>query len=98
MGFLKSLFSGGGAKNSTIDRVIQHLGQEGSIMGTAYRELSYDDITNYIKSNNCRVTTSIQNPHNGWTEFEHTISGQRYQITLSRTHEGPGSVLTSKKI
>lgn len=98
MGLFKALFSGGGMKNATIDRVIQQLGQQGSIMGTAYREISYDDVRKYIDTNDCRVTTPISNPHNGWMEFERTVSGQRYQVTLSRTHDGPGSVLTSKKI
>lgn len=98
MGLLKDLFSGGGMKNGTIDRVIQRLGEEGSIMGTAYREISYDDVRKYIEINRCRITTSISNPHNGWMEFERVLSGQRYQVTLSRTHDRAGSVLTSKKI
>lgn len=98
MGFLKSLFSFGGMNNAVIDRAIEHLGQEGSVIGTAYRELSYNDVINYIRSNNCRITTSIENPHNGWTEFERVLSGQRYQITLCRAHDGVGSVLTSKKM
>ena len=98
MGFLKSLFSSGGMKNATIDRAIEHLGQEGSVIGTAFRELSYVDVINYIRSNDCRITTSIENPHNGWTEFENVLAGQRYQVTLSRTHDGVGAVLTSKKM
>lgn len=56
MGFLRSLFSSNGITNLNIDRAIEHLGQEGSIVGTAYREISYKDVAEYIKTNDCRIT------------------------------------------
>ena len=33
----------------TIERVIKHLGKTGSVVGTAYRELSFADVDNYLK-------------------------------------------------
>ena len=101
MGILKWLLTGNNVKNAMIDKAIEHLGQEGSLMGTAYREISYDDVVAYVASNDCRITSSTENPYhryNGWMEFERVLSGQRYAVTLSRTHEGGGSVLTAKKV
>lgn len=80
-----------------IEWAIETLGREGSIVGTAYKEISYDDVVSYMQNPNCRPINSIKDARNGWVDFEATVKGQRYVVTLSRTFDGHGSVLTSKK-
>jgi hypothetical protein len=80
-----------------IEWAIETLGREGSALGTAFQEISYNDVASYMRGSNCTLIGSIKDPQNGWVDFEATISGQKYVVTLSRTFEGRGSVLTSEK-
>lgn len=81
-----------------IEWVIETLGGEGSDIGTAYKEISYDDLSLYMRNPNCRIINSIKDGHNGWVDFEATVKGHKYIVTLCRTFDGHGSVLTSKKL
>lgn len=80
-----------------IDWAIETLGREGSVIGTAYKEISYGDVVSYIRSENCTLLNSIEDAQNGWLDFKVSIREQRYVVTLSRTFDGCGSVLTSEK-
>lgn len=97
MGFFSSFFSTSNKKNQMIELAIETLGGEGSVLGTAYKEISYADVLSYMQNSNCRPINSIKDAHNGWVDFEATVKGNKYVVTLSRTHDGYGSVLTSNK-
>ncbi|OWQ98388.1 hypothetical protein [Sphingopyxis witflariensis] len=85
-------------KSELIDFAIQHLGSEGGGIPTAYSEFSYDDIVAYIHLNRCAITTSIENPINGWMQFQHELGGRCYEVTLGRAFDGIGAVLQSRAI
>ncbi|WP_296125485.1 hypothetical protein [Pseudomonas sp. Ga0074129] len=97
MGFFSSLFSAASKKHQMIEWAIETLGREGSIVGTAYKEISYNDVQSYMQKSTCRPINSIKDAQNGWIDFEAAVKGQKYVVTLSRTFDGHGSVLTSKK-
>lgn len=97
MGFFSSLFSSASKKHKMIEWAIETLGREGSIVGTAYKEISYDDVQSYMQKPTCRPIKSIKDAQNGWIDFEAAVKGQKYVVTLSRAFDGHGSVLTSKK-
>ncbi len=80
-----------------IEWAIETLGREGSPIGTAYKEISYGDVVSYMRGPNCTLLNSIKDAQNGWVDFEANVKGQKYVVTLSRTFEGHGSVLTSEK-
>ena len=84
-------------KDQIIELAIEALGREGSAVGTAYKEISFADVAAYMRGQNCNVLDSIKDPANGWVDFEAIVKGQKYVVTLSRTVEGGGSVLTSAK-
>ena len=96
MGLFSSLFTSKNKKNQMIDCVIETLGKAGSIMGTAYDEISYDDVISYIKENNCQILNVIDKPRGKWIEFRAIVKGSTYTVTLNKTFEGSGSVLSSR--
>lgn len=98
MGFFSSILRKSNTKNKMIEWAIETLGQQGSVIGTAYKEISYDDVILYIKNNKCVMLNSIKNANNGWMDFEAKVNGNKYIVTLSRTQQGDGSVLTSEKV
>ena len=97
MGIFSSLFSTQKKKDQMIEWAIETLGREGSPVGTAYKEISYNDVTSYMRGANCTLLNSIKDAQNGWVDFEATVKGQKYVVTLSRTFDGYGSVLPSSK-
>lgn len=97
MGFFSSLFSSKSKMDRMIEMAIEHLGREGGQIGTAFKEISYDDVASYMRGPNCTPINSIKDAHNGWIDFEATVNGRKYIVTLSRTFDGFGSVLKSKK-
>ena len=97
MGFFRSLFTARKRKNQMIEWAIETLGREGSAMGTAYEEISYADVVKYMRGRNCNPLNSIKNPANGWIDFEAVVKGKKYVVTLRRTFDGGGSVLTSAR-
>ena len=94
MGIFSSLFSSKSKMNRTIDMAIEYLAREG-MGGTAFEEISYDDVASYMRGPNCTPINSIKDAHNGWIDFEAIVNGRKYIVTLSRTFDGFGSVLTS---
>lgn len=96
MGLFSSLFGGSSRKNQMIDFAIKTLGEEGSIVGTAYKEISYDDVAAYIKTKNCEVLNTIKKDWGNWIEFSAEVDGKKYTVWLDKTFEGRGSVLTSQ--
>lgn len=80
-----------------INWALQKLGEEGSIVGTAFREISYDDVISYIKANNCKVLNVTKKPRGDWIEFLADVDGVTYTVWLDKTFEGNGSVLTSRR-
>lgn len=80
-----------------INWALQKLGEEGSIVGTAFREISYDDVISYIKANNCKVLNVTKKPRGDWIEFLAYVDGVTYTVWLDKTFEGNGSVLTSRR-
>lgn len=97
MGIFSWLFPDQKRKGQMIEWAIEELGREGSIVGTAFTEISYADVTSYMQGPNCKVLHSIKDAGNGWVDFAAVVGGQKYLVTLSRTFEGRGSVLTSEK-
>lgn len=97
MSIFSSLFGGSGRKNKMINWALQKLGEEGSIVGTAFREISYDDVISYIKANNCKVLNVTKKPRGDWIEFLAYVDGVTYTVWLDKTFEGNGSVLTSRR-
>lgn len=93
-----NIFGFGGKKAKWIDLAIEKLGQEGSYMGTAFKEISYSDMLNYIKSRNCKITVNGTDYKPYWIEFIAEVGGKNYEVTLSKTNDGYGSVITSRKI
>lgn len=96
MGLLSSLFSSSSRKTQMIDWAIETLGREGSIMGTAYDEISYNDVISYIKTRNCQILKETVKPRGNWIEFTAAVKGRAYIVTLDKTFEGQGSVLASQ--
>jgi len=80
-----------------IEWALEELGREGSVIGTAFTEISYADVSSYLRRPSCKLLNSIKDARNGWVDFEATVKGQKYLVTLSRTFEGHGSVLTCEK-
>jgi len=80
-----------------IDWALHKLGEEGSIVGTAFKEIFYDDVISYIKANNCKVLNVTRKPRGDWIEFLADVDGVSYTVWLDKTFEGNGSVLTSRK-
>lgn len=66
MGFFSSLFSAASKKHQMIEWAIETLGREGSIVGTAYKEISYNDVQSYMQKSTCRPINSIKDAQNGW--------------------------------
>ena len=97
MGILSSLFSRKSKSDRMIKMAIEHLGREGGQIGTAFKEISYDDVASYMRDPSCTPLNSIKDAHNGWIDFEAIVSGRKYIVTLSRAFDGVGSVLTSNK-
>lgn len=97
MGILSLLFSPKSMKVRLIEKAIEYLGREGGQLGTAVKEISYDDVVSYMRGPNCRPINSIKNPLNGWVDFEAIVNGRNYIVTVCRAHDGFGSVLTAKK-
>lgn len=97
MSIFSALFGGSGRKNKMINWALQKLGEEGSIVGTAFREISYDDVISYIKANNCKVLNVTKKPRGDWIEFLADVDGVTYTVWLDKTFEGNGSVLTSRR-
>jgi hypothetical protein len=96
MGIIAKMF-GSGRKTELVERAIEHLAREGSIVGTAFKEISYRDVVDYIKLNNCRVISVRPKPRGDWIEFAANFRGTEYIVWLDKTFEGDGSVLTAKK-
>lgn len=84
-------------RGEMIEWAIEELGREGSVVGTAFKRISYADVSSYMRRPNCKLLNSIKDARNGWVDFEATLRGRKYLVTLSRTFEGHGSVLTSEK-
>lgn len=83
------------SRRQLVDGLLVSLAREGSIIGTAIPELTYDGARNYIDGN-CRDIGTIDNPLNGWIEFERFVDGRRYVGELTRTHDGRGAVLKAR--
>lgn len=96
MGLFSSLFGGSSRKNQMIDFAIKALGEEGSIIGTAYKEISYDDVASYIKAKDCKILNVIKKDWGNWIEFSADVDGNRYTVWLDKKPEGNGSILTSR--
>lgn len=96
MGVFGSLFSSRKRRDQMIEWAIETLGREGSAIGTAYEEISYNDVASYMRGSNCTLLNSIKDAQNSWVDFKASINGQKYVVTLSRTFDGRGSVLTSE--
>lgn len=97
MGIFGWFFPSQKRKDQMIEGSIEKLGREGSVVGTAFKEISYADVSSYMRRTNCKILNSIEDAQNGWVDFEATVRGRKYLVTLSRTFEGHGSVLTSQK-
>ena len=97
MGILSLLFSPKSMKVRLIEKAIEYLGREGGQLGTAVKEISYDDVVSYMRGPNCRPINSIKDPLNGWVDFEAIVNGRKYIVTVCRALDGFGSVLTAKQ-
>ena len=97
MGIFGWFFPSQKRKDQMIEWSIEELGREGSVFGTAFKEISYADVSSYMRRPNCKILNTIEDAQNGWVDFEATVRGRKYLVTLSRTFEGHGSVLTSQK-
>jgi hypothetical protein len=95
VGFFSSLFGGASRKASMIDWAIKKLGEDSSYIGTAFKEISYDDVISYIKAKNCKVLNITKKDRGDWIEFLANVEGETYTVWLDKTFEGNGSVLTS---
>ncbi|TPM33545.1 hypothetical protein FJ955_02005 [Mesorhizobium sp. B2-2-2] len=84
-------------KNRIISAAIQHLGTEGSVIGTAYKEISYNDVVGYIKANGCDILSVTKKPRGPWVEFLAEVEGVSYTVWLDCAFDGQGSVLTSRR-
>ncbi len=96
MGLLGALFGSIGGKKKNIEWAISNLAREGSIMGTAYNGISYNDVVSYIKENGCKVLKVTKKPRGDWIEFETTFDGKKHIVALDKTFEGNGSVLSAR--
>lgn len=97
VGLFSSLFGGVSRKTQMIDWAIKKLGEESSIVGTAFKEISYDDVISYIKAKNCKVLNVTKKDRGDWIEFLADVDGETYTVWLDKTFEGNGSVLTSRR-
>lgn len=80
-----------------IDWAIKTLGEDSSIVGTAYKELSYDDVAAYVKAKDCEILNVIKKDWGNWIEFSADVEGKNYIVWLDKTFEGRGAVLTSRR-
>ncbi len=97
MGLFSSLFGGASRKTQMIDWAIKKLGKESSIIGTAFKEISYDDVISYIKAKNCKVLNITKKDRGDWVEFLAVVDDETFTVWLDKTFEGDGSVLTSRR-
>lgn len=94
MGILSGLFGGASRKNVLIDGVIRKMGEEPSFIGTAWREISYDEVITYINVRDCTIQRVVKKDRGDWISFFVDLDGVRYDVSLDKTHKGNGSVLT----
>ena len=81
--------------NGMVDRAIVRIGGRDT-HGEDCPEIAYKDVVRYIKENGCSVKATSDD---GWIQFEHVVSGQRYSVQLDRMFTGGGGAfLSSKKL
>ena len=93
MSFFRKLFSPP-SKAPIIDGAIVHLSKQPSIMGTAYKEISYSDVVEYIRERGCKIDSQVDKGNYTWYNFTATIAGKSHEVWLDKTSDGNGSVLT----
>jgi uncharacterized protein (DUF2141 family) len=82
-------------KMKLIQRTIEKLGQEGGVVGTAYREIRYSDMKSYAKSNSSKILVDGTSYRDDYIEFSTNISGTNYIVSIVKDPQGAGSILTS---
>lgn len=97
MGWLKNVFGRDGQNSEVISAAIKHLAKEGSIVGTAYKEISYQDVVDYVEKSGFPITAVTNKPRGRWMEFTATIGSERFVVWLDCDFNGTGSVLTSRR-
>lgn len=96
MGLLSSLF-GNSKKIAMTEFVINRVCDECSLMGAAYKEISYSDVVDYIKEKKLKIIRTVDKGGYLWIEFYYIKDGVSYSVMLDKTFEGNGSVLSSQK-
>ena len=81
----------------TIESVIKHLGKTGSVVGTAYRELSFADVDNYLTEAKWNLVAA-PSYDSDWCVYERELDNQRYEVSLTSTSDGIGSVLLVRQL
>ena len=94
LGILSGLFGATSRNNKLIDRAIRKMGEEPSFIGTAWSEISYDDVIAYIKTRGCTIQRVIKKDQGDWISFFVDLDNTRYDVSLDKTFEGNGSVIT----
>lgn len=97
MGVFSSLFGGASRKNRIIDAAIKKLAENGSLIGTAFKEIDYDDVIFYIENKRCSILNIIKKDRGDWIEFVADVQGEKYTVCLNKTFEGNGAVLTARR-
>lgn len=78
-----------------IEWAIETLAKEPSVIGTAYKEISYDAVVAYIHERKCMIVKTIERPDADWIEFMTSVRAKTYRVSLGIAQDGTGSVLTS---
>jgi len=91
------MFFGGSKKTKMIEWAIETLGKEGSLIGTAYKEISYADAKSYALNGKCVVLPVPADFKKDYMEFTTSINNVKYEVRLQRTFEGNGSVLSARR-
>lgn len=78
-----------------IEWAIETLAKEPSVLGTAYKEISYDAVVAYIHERKCMIVKTIERPDADWIEFMTSVRAKTYRVSLGIAQDGTGSVLTS---
>jgi hypothetical protein len=76
---------------------IQELGKQESIIGTAYKEITYNAAKTYAERKSNKIIVNGTDYKGDYIEFLTNISHVDYIVSLTESPDGRGSILTVRK-